>query len=85
MEQSRLGSLIEVVINVVIGFIITLMANPIIYPMFGHSFTAMQNIGITLIFTVLSIVRGYCIRRWANARIKKTAAKIAEAALRKGK
>lgn len=77
MEQSRLGSLIESCINTGIGFIVSLTLAMLVYPMFGHSFTLGQNIWITAIFTVSSILRSYAVRRWANDRIKKTAARLA--------
>lgn len=77
MEQTRKQSLIESVINTVIGFMITLALAPVIYPLFGHSFTFSQNLGITVIFTFTSIARGYVVRRGFNARIKKLSSKIA--------
>lgn len=80
MEQTKLGSLIEACINTAIGFLITLGLAPIVYPLFGHSFTLAQNLGITAVFTIVSIARGYVIRRWANKRIKQAAAKLAAAA-----
>lgn len=82
MEQSKLGSLIEACINTAIGFLTTLVLAPIVYPLFGHTFTLAQNLGITGIFTVVSILRGYAVRRWFNLRIKRLAALIAAA--RKG-
>lgn len=45
------------------GFLISLAAAPIVYPIFGHSFSMAQNVGITLVFTVLSLARGYLVRR----------------------
>jgi len=77
MEQSRFSSLIEACINTAIGFGTTLVLAPIVYPLFGHAFTLAQNLGITAIFTVVSILRGYAVRRWFNARIKRLAALIA--------
>jgi hypothetical protein len=77
MEQTRKQSLIESVINTAIGFLITLALAPVIYPLFGHSFTFSQNLGITAIFTFTSIARGYVVRRGFNARIKKLSSKIA--------
>lgn len=80
MEQSRLSSFVEAVIGTVIGFAITMMTAPWIYPLFGHDFTVSQNVGIALIFTAISIARGYVVRRWFNARIKRMAAAIASTA-----
>lgn len=78
MDQTRKSSLIEAIINTMIGFGITLAISPIIYPLFGHVFTFSQNVGITAIFTVTSILRGYAVRRWFNARIKRISARMAK-------
>lgn len=80
MNQTRLGSLIEACINTAIGFFGSIALSLIVYPMFGHTFTIAQNIGITVIFTVWSVLRGYAIRRWFNARIHATAQRLAQAA-----
>lgn len=77
MEQTRKQSLIESVINTLIGFLITLVISPFVYDWFGHQFTFSQNLGITAIFTFTSIARGYIVRRGFNARIKKLSSKIA--------
>lgn len=78
MNQSRLGSLIEAVMNTAIGFGISLVLAVLVYPLFGHAFTLTQNLGITCIFTVASIVRGYAVRRWFNARLQHVAQRLAK-------
>lgn len=77
MNQTRIGSLIEACINTAIGFAVSIVLSLIVYPMFGHSFTLAQNVGITVIFTVASIVRSYVVRRWFNARIHVAAQRLA--------
>lgn len=77
MSQSRMGSITETLINVAIGFVISFGANLIILPMFGHGSPGfLNNLRMTAVFTVLSIVRGYVIRRWFNQRIVDLANKI---------
>lgn len=66
MSQSKIHSLIETFAGVAIGFIVSVALSYVVYPLFGHSFTLGQNIGITIIFTVASIVRGYLVRRAFN-------------------
>jgi divalent metal cation (Fe/Co/Zn/Cd) transporter len=66
VSQSRRHSLIETVTGVAVGFVVSVTASFVVYPAFGHSFTLSQNIGITIIFTVLSIARGYVVRRVFN-------------------
>lgn len=63
MTQSRLMSAVETVAGVAIGFAVSVALSLIVYPLFGHAFTLGQNIGITIIFTVASFVRGYAVRR----------------------
>jgi len=79
MEQTRAGSLFEACINTAVGFFLSLALSVIVYPMFGHAFTMAQNVGITIIFTVASIARGYVVRRWFNARIRRAAQRMAAA------
>jgi len=77
MSQSRLGSFIEACINVVIGFTINYIANLLIFPLFGMSISLSDNFLLGIIYTAISIVRSYVIRRWFNAQIHKAAQKIA--------
>jgi hypothetical protein len=69
MQQSKIESLIEVCINVAVGWVIALMTQLIVFPMFGIQVTLGEQLSISVIFTVVSIIRGYVIRRWFNARI----------------
>ncbi len=71
MNQTRLGSLIEAWTNTFIGYWINVVAGLLIYPLFGAEFSFAQNMGIGLIFTVISIARGYVIRRWFNYQLTK--------------
>lgn len=66
MSQSRLGSMIEAVANVLIGFGINLGANLVVLPLFGFHVSVSQALGIGLIFTFISILRGYFVRRLFN-------------------
>jgi hypothetical protein len=61
--QSRKMSLGEVCAGTAIGFAIAYLANAVVMPLFGHHVTAAENLGITAIFTAISIVRGYFVRR----------------------
>lgn len=70
MSQSRRSSLAESLISVAIGFCVSVAITAIVMPAYGHDVTFGQNLQITLIFTVASIVRGYAIRRFFNARAK---------------
>jgi hypothetical protein len=77
MSQSRLGSFIEALINVGIGFGINFIANLLIFPLFGFHITLSENLVMGLLYTGISVARSYCIRRWFNGRIKSAAERMA--------
>lgn len=77
MTQTRLGSLIEAIINVIIGFTINFGANMLIFPLFGFHITPGANFAMGLIYTVISVARSYCVRRWFNARLHRMASAVA--------
>ena len=79
MNQTRLGSLIEVAFNIAIGFSINWVANIYILPLYGFAITGGQAFSMGLLFTVISVVRGYVIRRWFNGLLHKTAQRLAGA------
>lgn len=79
MTQTKLGSLYEALINVVIGFAINFVANLVILPMVGFHITVGQNLYIGLLYTVVSVARSYTIRRWFNAKIHAAAQRMASA------
>lgn len=60
--QKKKHSFIEALISTFVGFIVSLTAGIIIYPIFGID-NASHILGMTLIFTALSVVRGYYVRR----------------------
>ena len=66
MSQTRRQSLIETVVGTAAGFVFSILLSIVVYPLFGHSFTLAQNAGITVIFTIASIARGYGVRRFFN-------------------
>lgn len=66
MTQTRTGSAVEALANIVVGFSINWIANLLVLPLFGFQVTGAQAFGIGLIFTVISLVRSYVLRRWFN-------------------
>lgn len=65
--QTRKMSLIESLANIAIGYGVALAAQFTIYPMFGYAIRARDNIAIGVIFTVISLVRSYALRRFFNS------------------
>jgi hypothetical protein len=81
MNQTRLGSLIETSINILIGFVINYAMNLVILNgVMGMRINLMQNLYIGLMFTVVSVARSYIIRRWFNAMLHRAAQRMAGAA-----
>lgn len=66
MSQSRRGSAIEAVANVVLGYWIAIAAQLAIFPLFGVYLPMGDNLVIGLLFTVVSLVRSYLLRRLFN-------------------
>jgi hypothetical protein len=66
MSQTRLGSWLEAWANIVIGFGINWAANLLIFPLFGFDITPSQAFHVGLIFTAISLVRSYILRRTFN-------------------
>lgn len=69
--QTRLQSGIETVTSTAVGFGISWLATLIVLPWFGHQPSVAQGFGITVVFTALSLIRSYVLRRafnWLNSR-----------------
>lgn len=66
MRQSKLDSLVEAIVNTVIGFCVTMAVYPFINWVCGIEMNASQATLSTLLFTLISIFRGYVIRRFFN-------------------
>jgi len=63
MKQTKQKSLIESIIQTIIGLGTSILIQIILYPMMGIPVTFSQNLIITLVFFLVSIVRGYFVRR----------------------
>lgn len=72
-QQSKFSSLIEAGMNVLIGYGVALVSQILIFPVFGIHVPLRTNLWIGAWFTVISLIRGYVIRRWFNARLHKAA------------
>lgn len=64
--QTKFHSFIEVMTSTIIGYISALISQWIIFPLFGIYNTLGENMLIAAWFTVISIIRGYIVRRWFN-------------------
>ena len=65
--QKRRHSFLEACISTAIGFAVAYLINIFVMKaFFGVIITPTQNVMVTSIFTVASIVRGYGVRRMFN-------------------
>ncbi len=61
--QSRGLSMLEASTNVAFGFLMALVIQAIVYPLFGIRTTFVTDGSIAVIFTLASWVRSYLVRR----------------------
>lgn len=64
--QLKKHSFIESACNVLVGYGIALLSQILVFPIFNIRVSLKQNIYIGLIFTVISIIRSYLLRRLFN-------------------
>ena len=74
MKQSRLMSLVESLANVLVGYGVAVLTQVWVFPLFGLAVTIAENLLIGLVFTGVSIIRSYALRRSFEAlRVRQTA------------
>ena len=61
--QSRRRSLIEAIANVVVGYALAVLAQIMVFPWFGLHPTLGGNLAIGSVFTAISLLRSYALRR----------------------
>lgn len=64
--QSRTQSAIEAVANVLVGYLVALISQILVFPLFGIDIPFTSDLAIGAWFTVISLVRSYVLRRWFN-------------------
>lgn len=64
--QSKRGSALEAIVNVLVGYGINMLANFTIFPAFGWNITLEQNLLLGVFYTIISLVRSYLLRRTFN-------------------
>ncbi len=63
VKQTRLASLIESLANVFVGYGVAVVSQIIVFPFFGLYTPLKENLEIGLIFTIVSIIRSFTLRR----------------------
>ena len=74
MSQSRLMSLVEAVANTGIGYLVAVATQLTVFPLFGIELTLARNMAIGAVFTGVSILRGYALRRLFESLRRRSAA-----------
>ena len=67
MQQSRLMSLAESVTNVVIGYVLAIATQIVVFPWFGIETGLGEHLTIGLAFVGISLARGFLLRRLFEA------------------
>ena len=67
--QTKYQSLIESLINILIGYLTALLSQVLIFPLFDINVTLQDNLLIGLYFTIISLLRSYLVRRYFNKRV----------------
>ena len=73
------AAIIEAWVNITIGFAINYAANLLLLPQLGAQFTHAENFLLGWIYTSISIIRQYAVRRWFQERINRLANTLAKA------
>lgn len=66
MSQPKRMSWFETIASTAIGYSVALATQLIVFPLMSIPVRLDQNLAIGAIFTVVSIIRGYCVRRLFN-------------------
>jgi hypothetical protein len=65
--QAKKHSLLESITNIAIGYGVALLSQIIVFPLVGVKANIGQNITIGIIFTGVSLIRSYVLRRLFNS------------------
>ena len=64
--QSRWMSLMEAATNIAVGYGLAVLTQVLVFPLFGLRVSLGDNLGIGAVFTVVSLVRSFALRRIFN-------------------
>lgn len=67
MKQPRVMSLVEAITNVVVGYGVAVVAQILVFPVFGLQATLVQNLKMGGIFALISMSRSFVLRRLFEA------------------
>ena len=67
MKQSRIMSMVEAAANVVVGYVLAIATQIVVFPWFGIETGLPEHLTIGIAFVGVSLVRGYLLRRLFEA------------------
>jgi hypothetical protein len=62
-KQTRKASFVEICLSTTIGYAVACLTQIVVFPWFGLHVPLQTNLAIGLIFTVVSVARGFFVRR----------------------
>jgi len=65
--QTRLMSMVETITNVAIGLVVSFLSQVVVFKYYDIHISLAQNLELTLYFTVVSVIRGFALRRFFNS------------------
>ena len=68
--QTKKQSMIESLTSTTIGWLIGVILNMLVLPLFDYDVSLTDGVLISIIFTAVSVIRSYVIRRVFNSKEK---------------
>jgi len=66
--QTKMQSLIESGVNILIGYGVAVVSQIVVFPWFGIHISVSENMLMGIYFTIISLARSYGLRRFFNWR-----------------
>ena len=66
IQQSNAMSLLESAISVLVGYLLTVVAQLFLYPLFGIKIGVGNSLVLSLLLVVIAFFKNYAIRRFFN-------------------
>lgn len=66
MTQTRKASVVESITNVVVGYVLAVLGQYLVFPVFGLRASHTDHLAIGAFFVGISLVRSYTLRRVFN-------------------
>jgi putative effector of murein hydrolase len=61
-------SAVEAITSTAIGYVVAVLTQLAVFPLFGLPATLSDSLAIGAIFTAVSVLRSYAVRRWFESR-----------------